>query len=205
MTVTRHPEVLIMHQRAQPGRAAVFPAEPSEPPLPGVLIGADWVQAHLGDPGVVPVEVDNDASAYDKGHIKGAVKLNWTQDLQDPLTRGFIGRAAFEAVLSERGIGNDDMVVLYGGRNNWFAAWAYWYLKVYGHRRVRLLDGGREQWELDSREMVTVVPRRPATVYRAQKPERWIRMLIRARSRGTWRPRQRRWPWRAAGRGLGAP
>jgi thiosulfate/3-mercaptopyruvate sulfurtransferase len=163
--------------------------------LPDVLIDADWVQAHLDDLGVVPVEVDNDASAYDKGHLKGAVKLTWTQDLQDPRTRGFIGQAAFEAVLSARGIANDDMVILYGGRGNWFAAWAFWYFKVYGHRRVRLLDGGREKWELDSREMVTAVPRRPATVYRAQQQERWIRMLIRARSRGTWSPSRRRWPW----------
>jgi thiosulfate/3-mercaptopyruvate sulfurtransferase len=164
-----------------------------------VLIDADWVQAHLDDTGVVPVEVDNDTSAYDKGHIKGAVKLNWEQDLQDPLTRGFIDQAAFEALLSERGIANDDMVILYSGCNNWFAAWAYWYFKVYGHRSVRLLDGGREKWELGSREMVTEVPRRPGTVYRAQKQERWIRMLIRARNRGTWLPRRRRRPWRAVG------
>jgi 3-mercaptopyruvate sulfurtransferase SseA len=199
MTVTRKPEVLIMHQHAQPGPAESFPADPPGLPIPDVLIGADWVQAHLDDPGVVPVEVDDDTSAYGKGHIKGAVKLNWKQDLQDPLTRGFIDQAAFEAVLSERGIANDETVILYGGCNNWFAAWAYWYFKVYGHRSVRLLDGGREKWELDSREMVTEVPRRPATVYRAQKQERWIRMLIRARSQGTWPPRRRPWPWRATG------
>ena len=188
-----------MHQRAQPGPAESFPADPPGPHLPDVLIDADWVQAHLDDTGVVPVEVDNDTSAYDKGHIKGAVKLNWEQDLQDPLTRGFIDQAAFEALLSERGIANNDMVILYSGCNNWFAAWAYWYFKVYGHRSVRLLDGGREKWELGSREMVTEVPRRPVTVYRAQKQERWIRMLIRARNRGTWLPRRRRRPWRAVG------
>jgi thiosulfate/3-mercaptopyruvate sulfurtransferase len=83
--------------------------------LPDVLIDAGWVQAHLDEPGVVPVEVDNDTSAYDKGHIKGAVKLNWKQDLQDPLTDGFIDKTAFEALLSERGIANDDTVILYGG------------------------------------------------------------------------------------------
>jgi hypothetical protein len=116
------------------------------------------------------------------------------------LTHGFIDKTVFEALLSERGIANDDTVILYGGRNNWFAAWAYWYFKVYGHRSVRLLDGGRENWELGSREMVTEVPRRPATVYRAQKQERWIRMLVRARNRGTWLPRRRRWPWQRVSR-----
>jgi 3-mercaptopyruvate sulfurtransferase SseA len=192
-----------MHQRAQPGQPGPgesIPADRSGRHLPDVLIDANWVQAHLDDPGVVPVEVDDDTSVYDKGHIKGAVKLNWKQDLQDPWTRGFIDQTTFEELLSERGIGNDDTVILYGGCNNWFAAWAYWYFKVYGHRSVRLLDGGREQWELGSREMVTEVPRRAATVYRAQKQERWIRMLIRARNQSTWRPRRRRWPWRAAGR-----
>ena len=164
-------------------------------PLPDELVDAEWVQAHLDDPGVVPVEVDNDTSAYDKGHIRGAVKLNWQQDLQDPQTRGFIGQAAFEALLSERGIATGDTVILYGGGNNWFAAWAYWYFKVYGHRSVRLLDGGRDSWVLGSREMVTEVPRRPATAYSARRQERWIRMLIRARNRSTWLPRRRRRPW----------
>jgi 3-mercaptopyruvate sulfurtransferase SseA len=170
-----------------------------------VLVGANWVQAHLDDPGVVPVEVDEDASAYDRGHIRGAVRLNWNQDLQDPVTRGFIGRASFESLLSERGIANDDMVILYSGTNNWFATYAYWYFKVYGHRRARVLDGGREQWELDARELVTGVPHRPATVYRAQRPERWVRMVIRARKQGALSPRQRRWPWRGARRQAAAP
>jgi thiosulfate/3-mercaptopyruvate sulfurtransferase len=160
-----------------------------------VLADAGWVQAHLDDPSVVLVEVDDDTSAYDKGHLKGAVKLDWKQDLQDPETRGFVDEAGFEALLSARGISNDDTVILYGGNNNWFAAYAYWYFKVYGHLSVRLLDGGREKWELDSRDMVTEVPHRAVTAYRVQKPERWIQMVIRARGRGTWRPRRRRWPW----------
>ena len=163
--------------------------------LPDVLADAAWVQANLDNPGVVPVEVAEDASAYGKGHIKGAVKLDWNQDLQDPATRGFIDRAGFEALLSQRGIANHDTVVLYSGNNNSFAAYAYWYFKVYGHRSVRLLDGGRKQWERDSREMVIEVPHRPATIYRAQKPERWVRMVIRGRSQGTWARRRRRWPW----------
>jgi thiosulfate/3-mercaptopyruvate sulfurtransferase len=163
--------------------------------LPDVLVDADWVQANLDEPGVVVIEIDEDTSCYDKGHITGAVKFDWKQDLEDPVTRGFIDQAGFETLLSERGIANDDTVILYGGRNNWFAVYAYWYFKIYGHRSVRLLDGGRRQWELDSRQMVTEVPHRPATVYRAQKPERWVRTVIRARSQGTWPPRRRRWPW----------
>jgi thiosulfate/3-mercaptopyruvate sulfurtransferase len=140
-----------------------------------VLVDADWVQSHLGDPGIVLVEVDEDTSAYDKGHIKGAVKVDWKKDLQDPVRRDFVDRAGFEALLSERGISNDDLVILYGGNNNWFAAYAYWYFKLYGHHNVKLLDGGRKKWELDSREMVTEVPTRAATSYHAQEQDGAIR------------------------------
>jgi thiosulfate/3-mercaptopyruvate sulfurtransferase len=140
-----------------------------------VLVDADWVQSHLGEPGIVLVEVDEDTSAYHKGHIKGAVKLDWKKDLQDPVRRDFVDRAGFEALLSERGISNDDTVILYGGNNNWFAAYAYWYFKLYGHNNVKLLDGGRKKWELDSREMVTEVPTRAATTYQAQEQDRSIR------------------------------
>src|SRR5271169_4937 len=140
-----------------------------------VLVDADWVQAHSGDEGVVLVEVDEDTTAYDKGHIKGAVKVDWKKDLQDPVRRDFVDRAGFEALLSARGISNDDTVILYGGNNNWFAAYAYWYFKLYGHPRVKLLDGGRKKWELDSRELVTDVPRRPSTAYRAQEQDSSIR------------------------------
>ena len=140
-----------------------------------VLVDADWVQAHLGEDGLVLVEVDEDTAAYDKGHIKGAVKIDWKQDLQDPVRRDFVDRAGFEALLSERGISNDDTVILYGGNNNWFAAYAYWYFKLYGHDKVKLLDGGRKKWELDSREMVTEVPHREATSYHAKDQDRSIR------------------------------
>jgi thiosulfate/3-mercaptopyruvate sulfurtransferase len=140
-----------------------------------VLVDADWVKAHQGEPGVVLVEVDEDTSAYDKGHIRGAVKLDWKKDLQDPVRRDFVDRPGFEALLSERGISNDDTVVLYGGNNNWFAAYAYWYFKLYGHQDVKLLDGGRKKWELDSRELVTDVPQRAATSYKAQEQDRSIR------------------------------
>jgi len=140
-----------------------------------VLVDADWVEAHRDDPGVVLVEVDEDTSAYDKGHIRGAVKIDWKQDLQDPVRRDFIDRAGFEKLLSERGISNDDTVILYGGNNNWFAAYAYWYFRLYGHHNVKLLDGGRKKWELDSRELVTEVPQRPATSYKAQEQDTAIR------------------------------
>ena len=140
-----------------------------------VLVDADWVEAHGSDPGIVLVEVDEDTSAYDKGHIRGAVKIDWKKDLQDPVRRDFVDKAGFEALLSGRGIANDDTVVLYGGNNNWFAAYAYWYFRLYGHQNVKLLDGGRKKWELDSRELVTDVPQRPATSYTATDQDTSIR------------------------------
>ena len=142
-----------------------------------VLVDADWVQTHLDDPGVVLVEVDEDTTAYDKGHIRSAVKLDWKKDLQDPVRRDFVDRHGFEQLMSERGIGNDDTVILYGGNNNWFAAYAYWYFRLYGHENVKLLDGGRKKWELQSREMVTAVPERPQTSYQASEQDSSLRAL----------------------------
>ncbi len=140
-----------------------------------VLVDADWVEAHLDDPKVALVEVDEDTTAYEKNHIRGAVRIDWKQDLQDQVRRDFVNKEQFEALLSSRGIANDDTVVLYGGNNNWFAAYAYWYFKLYGHGDVRLLDGGRKKWELDSRELVPDVPERTATTYTAQAQDRSIR------------------------------
>jgi thiosulfate/3-mercaptopyruvate sulfurtransferase len=140
-----------------------------------VLVTADWAQDHIGQPGIVFVEVDEDTSAYDKGHIEGAVKLDWKKDLQDPLRRDFVSKEQFEKLLSERGIGSDDTVVLYGGNNNWFAAYAYWYFKLYGHGDVKLIDGGRKKWELDSRPLSTETVQRPATQYKASEPDLAIR------------------------------
>jgi thiosulfate/3-mercaptopyruvate sulfurtransferase len=142
-----------------------------------VLVDADWVEAHLDDPGVVLVEVDEDTAAYDKGHIRNAVKLDWRKDLQDPVRRDFVDRHGFEQLLSERGISNDDTVILYGGNNNWFAAYAYWYFRLYGHQGVKLLDGGRKKWELESREMVTAVPERRQTSYRATEQDASLRAM----------------------------
>lgn len=140
-----------------------------------VLVDADWVQARIDDPKVVLVEVDEDTSAYDKNHIRNAVKIDWKQDLQDPVRRDFVDQAGFEALLSKRGIANDDTVILYGGNNNWFASYAYWYFKLYGHDSVKLLDGGRKKWELDSRELVVEIPSRPATEYKAKAQDISIR------------------------------
>jgi thiosulfate/3-mercaptopyruvate sulfurtransferase len=139
------------------------------------LVSADWAEKNLGAPGVVFVEVDEDTSAYDAGHLPGAVKLDWKKDLQDPVRRDFVNKQQFEALLSQRGIGNDDVVVLYGGNNNWFAAYAYWYFKLYGHENVRLLDGGRKKWELDNRTLVADAVARPATTYVAKEQDRSIR------------------------------
>ncbi|WP_431679891.1 sulfurtransferase [Kitasatospora sp. KL5] len=140
-----------------------------------VLVDADWVQARLDDPQVVIVEVDEDTSAYEKNHIRNAVRIDWKKDLQDPVRRDFIDQAGFEALLSAKGIANDQTVVLYGGNNNWFASYAYWYFKLYGHGDVRLLDGGRKKWELDSRELVVEVPERAVTEYKAQAADSSIR------------------------------
>jgi thiosulfate/3-mercaptopyruvate sulfurtransferase len=140
-----------------------------------VLVSADWAEENLNTPGVVFVEVDEDTSAYDGGHLAGAVKLDWKTDLQDQVRRDFVNKEQFEALLGAKGIGNDDTVVLYGGNNNWFASYAYWYFKIYGHDDVKLMDGGRKKWELDSRELVTEVPNRPATTYQAKDANNDIR------------------------------
>jgi thiosulfate/3-mercaptopyruvate sulfurtransferase len=137
------------------------------------LVSADWVEQNKD--GIVLIEVDEDVSAYDAGHIAGAIKLDWKQDLQDPVRRDFVDKQQFEALLSDRGVGTDDTIVLYGGNNNWFAAYAYWYFKLYGHRDVKLLDGGRKKWELDSRELTDEVVKREPTSYTAKEPDLNIR------------------------------
>ncbi|MEU4341351.1 sulfurtransferase [Nocardia sp. NPDC023852] len=140
-----------------------------------VLVSVDWAEENLNAPGVVFVEVDEDTSAYDGGHIEGAVRLDWKKDLQDQVRRDFVNQEQFSDLLSARGISNDDEVVLYGGNNNWFAAYAYWYFKLYGHNNVKLLDGGRKKWELDGRPLSTAAVDRPATQYKASAPDVSIR------------------------------
>src|ERR1700738_3739665 len=126
-----------------------------------VLVTADWAESNLNAPNTVFVEVDEDTSAYHTGHIAGAVKLDWRKDLQDPVIRDFVDAEQFSKLLSERGISNDDTVILYGGNNNWFAAYAYWYLKVYGPGNVQLLDGGRKKGALDGRPLSKEAGNRP--------------------------------------------
>ncbi len=140
-----------------------------------VLVSADWAEENLNTPGVVFVEVDEDTSAYDGGHIAGAVKLDWKADLQDPVRRDFVSKEQFEQLLGSRGIGTDDTVILYGGNNNWFAAYAYWYFKLYGHDQIKLLDGGRKKWELDGRDLSKDAVERPAATYTAKDQDLSIR------------------------------
>ncbi|BBY93981.1 sulfurtransferase [Mycobacterium gallinarum] len=140
-----------------------------------VLVTTDWAESNLDAPNTVFVEVDEDTSAYEGGHIAGAVRLDWKTELQDQVKRDFVDQQQFSKLLSDKGISNDDTVILYGGNNNWFAAYAYWYFKLYGHENVKLLDGGRKKWELDGRPLVTEVPARAATSYEAKSPNNAIR------------------------------
>ncbi|MET8994690.1 sulfurtransferase [Amycolatopsis sp. Hca4] len=140
-----------------------------------VLVTTQWAEENLDTPGVVFAEVDEDTTAYDAGHIRGAVKFDWRKDLQDGVRRDFVSKEGFEKLLSEKGISNDDLVILYGGNNNWFAAYAYWYFKLYGHDKVKLLDGGRKKWELDGRELNSDEVKRDTTEYKAQDQDLSLR------------------------------
>jgi thiosulfate/3-mercaptopyruvate sulfurtransferase len=140
-----------------------------------VLVTTEWLAEHLEDDNIVVAEVDENTDLYDEGHIPGAVKLHWRDDLQDPIERDLVDRETFESVLGERGIGNDTTVVLYGDKNNWFAAYAYWYLKTYGHGDVRILDGGRQKWIDEARELTTEASAPTAQTYRAKERDESIR------------------------------
>ncbi len=139
------------------------------------LVNTDWALENLKNPDVVFVEVDEDTSLYEGGHIEGAITFHWREDLQDGLIRDLISKEKFEALLSKSGISNDTTVILYGGNNNWFATYAFWYFKIYGHNDVRLLDGGRKLWELKGLPLVTEVPTRTATRYVAKERDNSIR------------------------------
>jgi len=140
-----------------------------------VLVTTEWVAEHLDDHGVVVAEVDENPDIYDEGHIPGAVKLHWRDDLQDPVERDLVSKDVFERLLGERGIGNDTIVVLYGDKNIWFAAFAYWYLKIYGHEDVRIVDGGRQKWIDEGRELTTEAPSPERVQYRAKERDETIR------------------------------
>src|SRR6266545_4549431 len=140
-----------------------------------VLITTDWLAGHLNDEGIVVAEVDENPDLYEEGHIRGAVKLHWRQDLQDPVERDLIGKEEFEQLMGRLGISNDSTLVLYGDKNNWFAAYAYWYLKIYGHEDVRILDGGRQKWIDEGREVTTDVPSPQQAQYQAKERDESIR------------------------------
>ena len=140
-----------------------------------VLVSTEWLAEHLGDEDLVVAEVDETPDLYEEGHIPGAIKLHWREDLQDPVERDLVDRQTFERLLGERGIGNETSVVLYGDKNNWFAAFAYWYLKIYGHEDVRILDGGRQKWIDEGRELSTDEASLAPREYRASERDESIR------------------------------
>ncbi len=141
-----------------------------------VLVTTDWLAERLAEPGLVVAEVDENPDLYEEGHIPGAVKLHWRDDLQDKLVRDVVSKAEFERLMGERGIASDTSVVLYGDKNNWFSAYAYWYLKIYGHEDVRLLDGGRQKWIEEGRELTTDIPSPTAAQYKATDRDESIRI-----------------------------
>jgi len=143
-----------------------------------VLVTTDAVAARLGDANLRLLEVDEDTEAYGRGHIPGSAGVHWKHDLQDPVRREFVGPQAFAELMDRLGIGNDTEIVLYGGNNNWFAAYAYWYFKYYGHQAVKLMDGGGKKWELERRPLTTDQPAvGTITGYQTRGPVREIRAL----------------------------
>jgi thiosulfate/3-mercaptopyruvate sulfurtransferase len=142
---------------------------------PEVLVTTDWVAQHLADPKVRLIEVDVDTSAYDKEHIKNAVGWNWQSQLQDNVRRDVLGQGEFEELCGQSGISNDSTVILYGDNNNWFAAYALWQFKYYGHKDVRLMNGGRKKWRLENRAFTTEPPQVTSTSYKASRPDQGVR------------------------------
>jgi thiosulfate/3-mercaptopyruvate sulfurtransferase len=147
--------------------------------IPDVLVSTDWVAQHLNDLSIRIVEVDVDTAAYDQGHVPNALAWNWTTELCDTLVRDIIPPAKFEALMAKSGIGNDTTVILYGDNNNWFAAWAVWQMKVYGHQDVRIMNGGRKKWLAEGRELSSQAPASIATAsYRASAPDLSLRAFL---------------------------
>ena len=146
--------------------------------FPDTLVSTDWVAQHAADPKVRIVEVDVNSSAYGEGHVPGAIAWAWNQQLCDTVRRDILPQDAFERLMAESGIGNDTTIVLYGDNNNWFAAWAFWQLKIYGHQDVRIMNGGRNKWIAENRELSTDVPKPPHTRYRASQPDLSLRAFL---------------------------
>jgi len=147
----------------------------SEYKHPEVLVSADWAAQHLNAPNTRFVEVDVDTTAYDQGHISGAVSWNWQTQLQDGIRRDLIDKAALETLLGASGISNDSAIILYGDNNNWFAAYAFWQLKLYGHKDVRLINGGRKKWLEEKRPLTKDAPKISPTTYRVSATDASIR------------------------------
>jgi thiosulfate/3-mercaptopyruvate sulfurtransferase len=145
---------------------------------PEVLVSTDWVAQHAGDAKVRVVEVDVDTAAYDEGHIQNAVGWAWNTQLCDTVRRDIIPKDQFEKLMADSGIGNDTTVVLYGDNNNWFAAWALWQLKIYGHKDVRLMNGGRKKWIAEGRELTKAAPKVAKASYKASGPDYSIRSFL---------------------------
>jgi thiosulfate/3-mercaptopyruvate sulfurtransferase len=145
---------------------------------PEVLVSTDWVAQHKADPKVVIAEVDVDTKAYDEGHVPGAIGWNWQTQLCDTVQRDIIPKNEMEKLMRDSGIVNDTTVVLYGDNNNWFAAWAFWQMKIYGHKDVRLMDGGRKKWVAEGREMSKDKPAPKAASYKANAPDQSLRAYL---------------------------
>ncbi|MDM7460944.1 MAG: sulfurtransferase [bacterium] len=143
-----------------------------------VLVSTDWVRAHLGNPSIRLIEVDVDTTAYEQGHIPGAIGLNWQTQLQDPVRRDIPSQAQLESTLGALGVSHTDTIVLYGDNNNWFAAFAFWVLKLYGHEDVRMMDGGRKKWLAEGHPITTEVPHYPPTQYVAKTPDMSLRAFF---------------------------
>jgi len=142
---------------------------------PESLVSTDWVAQHRNDANVRLVEVDVDTNAYDSGHIAGAVGWNWQSQLQQTVSRDVVSKPDMEKLLGQSGIGNDTTIILYGDNNNWFAAWAFWQLKYYGHKDVRLMNGGRAKWEAEGRPLTKEAPKVTPISYKAAEPDEALR------------------------------
>ncbi|HLT46262.1 MAG TPA: sulfurtransferase [Rubricoccaceae bacterium] len=150
----------------------------ASPAYPDVLVSTDWVAEHANEPGIVLAEVNVDHELYTQGHIPGAVGWSWKTQLCDPVRRDIVSKADLEALLGASGADENSTIVLYGDHNNWFAAWAFWQLKLYGHRDLRLMDGGRKKWEKEGRPLTTEPPQITPRAYRAQEPDLSLRAFL---------------------------